>query len=123
MYIYITRPDKGSGVVINKMSSMTQINIICDNTLKMEIRLHKKLLESHKKIFLSKEVYDNIRPVGSQSQRMFVLPKIHKMDIPLTAILFMMGSAQLIFAKWLIEILDPVLDFYSVLDSFQFASK
>lgn len=73
--------------------------------------------------FLSKEIYNNICSVASQSPRKYGLPKIHKVGVTLRPILFMVGSDKKILAKRLIEVLYPVLVFYSEycgLDSFQF---
>ena len=55
---------------------------------------------------------------------MYGLPKIHKPNVPLRPILSMIGSAQHELAKWLSEVLDPVLQKYSkhcIKDSFTFA--
>ena len=63
--------------------------------------------------------------IGSQRPRMYGLPKIHKSGIPLRPILSMCHSAQHSLAKWLVEVLNPVLEFYSVCcvkDSFTFSS-
>ena len=56
---------------------------------------------------------------------MYGLPKTHKDDIPYIFILSMIRSSQHEFAKWLAEILEPVLKLYSshsVKDSFTFAN-
>ena len=53
-------------------------------------------------------------------------PKIHKQNIPLWPILSIVGSAQHRLAKWLADILEPVLKFYSqhcISDSFTFANQ
>ena len=73
---------------------------------------------------LTNEVYDRIRPTGSQRPQMYGLPKIHKPNVPLRPILSMIGSAQHELAKWLSAVLDPVLQKYSkhcIKDSFTFA--
>ena len=57
--------------------------------------------------------------------RIHGLPKIHKSDIPLWPILSMWHSVQHSLAKWLIQVLNPVLAFYSGFcmdDSFTFSS-
>ena len=62
---------------------------------------------------------------GSQRPRMYGLPKIHKPGIPPRPILSMCHSAQHSLAKWLVDVLNPVLEFYSVCrvkDSFTFSS-
>ena len=56
---------------------------------------------------------------------MYGLPKTHKENVPLRPILSVIGSSQHEVAKWLSEILEPVLKRYSahcVKDSFTFAS-
>ena len=56
---------------------------------------------------------------------MYGLPKIHKTGIPLRPILSMCHSAKHSLAKWVVDVLDPVLDFYSVccvMESFTFSS-
>ena len=56
---------------------------------------------------------------------MYGLPKIRKLDVPLRPILSMCHSVQHSLAKWLVECLNPVLEFYTgfcVKDSFTFAS-
>ena len=96
-----------------------------DDTQKLENRLQKRFLELFRRKFISREVYEFIRSVGSQRLRMYGLPKIPKTGIPLRPILSMCHSVQHSLAKWLAEVLNPVLEFYSgccVNDSFTFSS-
>ena len=58
---------------------------------------------------LPKQVYDEVRPTGSQRPRMYGLPKTHKVGTPLRPILSMVGSSHHELAKWLASILQPVL--------------
>ena len=84
------------------------------------------LLQLKKECLISKQVYEAIRPAGSQRPRMYGLPKIHKKDVPLRPILSMTGSAQHQLAKWLTSLLQPVLQNLSsncVSDSFTFVKK
>ena len=138
--IVLTKPDKGAGVVIlNRADYIGKINAILedtnkflklgdlsfDDTQKLENKLQKRFLELFRKKFISKEVYEFIRPVGSQRPRMYGLPKIHKLGIPLRPILSMCYSVQHSLVKWLVEVLNPVLEFYSGFcekDSFTFSS-
>ena len=56
---------------------------------------------------------------------MYGLPKIYKPGIPLCPFLSMCHSVQHSLAKWLVEVLNPVLELYSgfcVKDSFTFSS-
>ena len=76
-----------------------------DDTQKRENKPQKRFLELFRRKFISKEVYEFIRPVGLQ---MYRLPKIHKPGIPLRPILSMCHSVQHSLAKWLVECLNPV---------------
>ena len=128
--IVLTRPDKGAGVVVlnradyaSKMDAILEdtykflklVDLSFDDTQKLENILQKRFLKLFRRKFISKEVYEFIRPVGWQRPRMYGLPKIHKPGIPLRPILSMCHSAQHSLAKWLVEVLNPVLEFYSVL--------
>lgn len=94
--IYITRPDKYAGVVIlnyseyiNKMLSILNDSskfrklgdVTCDDTIKTEVQLQKRLLKLHKRKFLTKEIYYNIHLIGSQHPWVYGLPEIHKEDV------------------------------------------
>ena len=138
--ITISKPDKGSGVVIlnksnyaNKMNSIlhdeTKFEVVgpvstCDTTTAIESRFQKRLLELFKAKLIPEEVYRSIRPTGSQRRRMYGLPKTHKPKVPLRPILSMTGSAHNALSKWLASLLQPVLDRYTVhyiSDSFTYA--
>ena len=87
----------------------------------MEIKTQKQFLQLHKRKFLSKKNYERINPVVSQQANMYGLPKVHKTTIPLRPILSMCRSVQYQLVKWLVEIFNPILQFYSgccVPDSF-----
>ena len=89
--IVITKPDKGAGVVVldqtdynRKMMSILHdktkfepIGLVSykDKTSKREKDLIDLLLKFHKEKFLSKEIYEVIRPTGSQRPRMYGLQK------------------------------------------------
>ena len=51
--------------------------------------------------------------MGSITPRLYRLPKIHKHDIPLRLILYMVNSAQHKLEKFLNFQLEPVLNHYS----------
>ena len=138
--VVLTRPDKGAGVVIlNKVDYLNKMYAILgdadkflklgdlsfDDTQRTENKLQKRFLELFKSKLISKEIYEFIRHVCSLRPRMYGLPKIHKPGIPLRPILSMWHSAQHSLAKWLVDVLNPVLDFYSVCcvkNSFTFSS-
>ena len=140
--IYITKPDIDSGVVIlNNNDYNRKMGMILndttkflnlgpvdsnDNTAKIESRIQRRLLRLKKDNLISQNVYDAIRPTGSQRPRMYGLPKTHKKDVPLRSILSMTGSAQHHLAKWLTSILNSVLQQFSVNcvpDSFTFVKE
>ena len=100
--ILITRPDKSAGVVIlNRTDYITKMATILDDTTKfqkigdlsiddshkLEIKSQKPFLELFKKKLISREIFELIRPIGSERPRLYGLPKIHKSDIPLRPIL------------------------------------
>ena len=135
--IHITKPDKGSGVVImNKIDYISKIDFVLqdnskfenlgpssefDNTAKNESHIQRRLLQLKKEGLLPSTIYSRIRPTGSQRPRMYGLPKIHKQDVPLRPILSMTGSAQHQLAQWLTSVIDPVLSLcstYCISDSF-----
>ena len=138
--IVITRPDKGAGTVLmdraeyvakmmDILNDSTKFELLgsCDehdNTARNERALQAFLLGKVKQKRISVEVYNRIRPTGSIRPRMYGLPKVHKPDpIPLRPILSMVGCAQHEMARWLAEILQPVLFRFSshlVKDSFEF---
>ena len=138
--IPITKPDKGSGVVIlnstDYIAKMETIlcdsnKVIClglvegnDNIAKLETKLQRRLLQLKKDGQLTTSTYNNIRPTGSQRPRMYGLPKTNKASVPLGPILSMINSSQHELAKWLCSILQLELDRYStrcIKDSFTFA--
>ena len=96
--IQITKPDKGSGVVIlnrsdyihktgnilddkTKFLNMGSVNLH-DHTAKNEQKLQKHLLDLVNQNTLARDVYDRIQPTGSQGPRMYGLPKTHKEGTP-----------------------------------------
>ena len=140
--IVITRPDKGSGVVLldrddyisKMMNILSQGNKFreigpadeCDTTLQQERALQSFLLRARKNNHLTSEVYERIRPVGCTRPRMYGLPKTHKPNVPLRPILSMVNAPQHALAGWLTEVLQPVLEKYSehtIRDTFQFCSN
>ena len=138
--IIITKPDKGSDVVLlNKSDYVDKMNEIfddqlkfkrlgpvssSDNTASIESRLQKRLLDLIKADLMPKWTYDAIRPTGLQRPRMYGLPKTHKEGTPLRPILSMTGSSHHELHKWLAGLLQPVLERFSshcISDSFKFA--
>ena len=126
--VIITKPDKGSGVVlmdkddfISKMSAILndsskfrQLGPVAthDKIATNEHHLQDRLLELVKEKQLPKNVQEAIRPCGSTRPRMYGLLKTHKAGTPLRPILEMIGSCQHKLANWLTNVLQPVLTQY-----------
>ena len=141
--LVITRPDKGTGIVLmdRKDYVVKMMDILgdetkfeclgrcedADGTALNESALQAFLYRKMKEKKLSEDEYERIRPSGSTRPRMYGLPKIHKPEpFPLRPVLSMVGSAHHELARWLAELLKPVLEHYSthtVKDSFQFCDE
>ena len=138
--LVITRPDKGSGIVLlDRVDYVDRMMDILKDETKFECmgrcedadrtELNEKALQAFlyrkmKDKKISEEVYQRVRPSGSTRPRMYGLPKTHKPEpIPLRPVLSMIGSAHHELARWLAELLKPVVERYSshtVKDSFSF---
>ena len=91
-----------------KFVNMGSVNLH-ENTAKNEQKLQKRFLHLVNQDILALGVYDRIRPTSSQRPRMYGVPKTHKDDTAVRPILSMVGSSQPELAKWLADILAPVL--------------
>ena len=116
--ILITKPDKGSGVVLlNKSDYVNKMECILSDTNKFKLldpvsefdktgknkaKLQRHLLKLIKADKLPQNVYQVIRPTGSQRPRMNGLPKIHKQNAPCRPIL---SSSVLLNTNWLNSLL------------------
>ena len=140
--LIVTRPDKGSGVVlldrtdyVSKMmtilSDTTKFSLLgpssqFDFTANIESSFQCRFSRLAQNGDIPQKVYEAIRPVGSQRPLLYGLPKTHKPGIPLRPILSMINSPQHALAKWCTELLQPVLkkfSTYTVGDSFSFSSS
>ena len=138
--LYITRFDKGNGVVLmDKTEYITKMkSILADikkfkeikkkkNTFtKKEDQTNRKLLQLKKKGEITEEVYQQIRSTGCQPSRLYGLPKVHKdsKNPPLRPILSMVNSYCANLAKWLLSFLSSLSPSkFSVKDSFVAAEK
>ena len=140
--IIISRPDKGEGVVVmDRMEYQANMSEILedtskfqcigdaelfDKTLQQERALQAYLLRAKKGNKIRKDVYDRIRPVGATCPVMYGVPKIHKPGNPLRPILSMINAPQHELAKWLAELLKPVLEKFSefnVKDTYDFCQQ
>ena len=58
---------------------------------------------------MSQKVYDHLRPSATVCPKFYGLPKIHKPDVPLRPIVAFQGSPTYNLAKYLAEILKPLV--------------
>ena len=81
-----------------------------DNTASITSRLQKRLHDLVTTDLMPRWLYDAIRPTGLQRSRIYGLPITHKESTPLRPILSMSDSSHHELGKWLIVILQPVLE-------------
>ena len=74
---------------------------------------------------LSQKVYDHLRPSATVCPKSYGLPKIHEPDVPLRPILASQGFPTYNLAKYLAEILKPLVENseHHVVNSKEFISK
>ena len=135
--ILITKPDKGSGIVIlNKSDYLNKMHLILSDSskfLRMTTEkdktdsIEKQLTDCLKRIkeqgFMSDVQFENHRPTGTTIPRLYGLPKVHKSGCPIRPILDMNNSPYHAIAQWLADKLEPVRKHickYSLHDTFEF---
>ena len=127
--IVITKPDKGSGVVV--MSKPEYLRLLSEASIKDATKFKvvdperpktrgrppkhyhplfqkKKKLESIVRRVLPKSIADSVRPTGSQLAHLYGLPKTHKERLAMRPILSATQTYNYGLAKWLEEILQPL---------------
>ena len=140
--IYVSRLDKGNGVVImDKADYNRKMEIILSDTSKFEEintpkeknifiakedQVNRTLFQMKKKGHINEETYKQLRSTGCQPSRLYGLPKLHKSEVdpPLRPILSMMNSYCENIAKWLLSLLAPHLPSrFSLKDSFEASER
>ena len=142
--IVITRPDKGSGVVVMDKSeyvSLLKESSIGDETKFIPISLERPktkgrppkhyhpLLQKEKELssivqrrILPKPIADSLIQRGSKLAHLYGLPKIHKKKLAVRPVLSATGTYNYKLAKWLDEKLKPLsVNDHTVSDIFSFA--
>ena len=130
----ILKPDKGNGVVLIKkddykicmttlFSDTTKFKTVSiDNTLTQLTTLQNYLRKIYNRNEITKDQYDNIRPVSTKPARAHGLPKIHKTFDSLPSsrpIIDTTGTAYQPVAKYLNKLLNPITtNEFTVKDSF-----
>jgi len=136
--LYITRPDKGNGVVIlNRNDYISKINDIIndyskfrkveDDEKKLIIRLEDKLNNNLRSLksqaTITDEFYSQAFKTGSSLGQLYGLPKTHKEGYPVRPILSAFNSHNYNLAKLLVPLLTPLsVNEYSVKNSYSFVS-
>ena len=123
--IVISKADKGNAVVIQDIESCRakilelllqdgKFNkLSSDEAIKRERNLQVYLRGLNKKNRnkkLSDLDYKRILPCGSKAGVMYGLPKIHKDGCPLRPIILAVGTYNYKLAKYLVEIISPLLE-------------
>ena len=139
--IFITKPDKGSGVVIldrklydnaiqeiiSDISKFEKLNE--DPTLKCEASLQHFLRKLKQKNFFNENEYDKLYLSGSAPARIYGTPKMHKFSSSdsfpkLRPIFSSVGNFNYNLAHFLCDLLSPlVTNDHSCKDTFSFVSQ
>ena len=118
--IHILKADKGNATVVldrieydNKILALlntpTYRELKSDPTAKIERKVCSKLSDLKKAEIFSQKVYDLLRPSATVCSKFYGLPKIHKPDVPLRPIVASQGSPTYKLAKYLAEVLKPLV--------------
>ena len=143
--IVITKPDKGSGVVvmdksqylrllseasINDTSKFRPVSLERPKTKGRPPTYYHPLLEQEKETdsllrrILPKPIADSLRPKGSRLANLYGLPKTHKERLAMRPILSATQTYNYALAKWLEDKLKPLsYNQYTVSDTFQFVDE
>ena len=139
--IVITKPDKGSGVVIldQKLYNNAIEEIISDTskfekisedpTLKCNASLQHFLCKLKQKKFFNQIEYDKLYPSSSASAHIYGIPKMHKFSSSdsfpkLRLIVSSIGTFNYNLARFLCDLLSPLgPNDYSCKDIFSFVSQ
>ena len=78
-----------------------------DPTDRLTRKLSEKLLTLKRSGYLPEAVYNKIRPRHKQPPRIYVLPKIHKADVPLRPIVSCVNTFAYDLSAYLANILSP----------------
>jgi len=141
----ITKPDKGSGVVVMDRSEYLRLlsEASVNDTSKFRLvdperpkttgrpsNYHHPLLQREKEIdgvitrILPKDVAYPLRPKGSRLAHLYGLPKTHKERLAMRPILSATHTYNYALAKWLDDKLKPLsYNQYTVTDTFQFVNE
>jgi len=118
--IYVTRPDKGNGIVIldrsqyldkvnTILSDQTKFCKVDENEAKLLLRLEDKLNNVLRKLknnkIISNDIYKECFSSGSTISNLYGLPKVHKTNCPIRPILSACNSHNYNLSKHLAKVL------------------
>ncbi|XP_022804616.1 uncharacterized protein LOC111341856 [Stylophora pistillata] len=143
--IVVTKPDKGTGVVImnksdyinllsqasiNDTSKFTPVSLQRPKTRGRPVKHYHPLLEKEKHLasvvrkILPKQIADCVCQAGSRLAHLYGLPKTHKENLSMRPILSATGTYNYALAKWLDDKLKPLSsNRYTISDTFSFADE
>ena len=121
--IHILKADKSNATVV--LNTKTYKELKSDPTAKIERKICSKLSDLKKSDKLSQKVYDHLKPSATVCPKFYGLPKIHKPDVPLRPIVASQSSPTYNLAKYLAEILKPIVgnSEHHVVNSKEFITK
>ena len=134
--IHILKADKGNATVILDrleydnnilalLNTSTYKELKRDPTANIERKICSKLSGFKKAGILSQTLHNCLRPSATVCPKFYGLPKIHKPNVPLRPIVASIGSPTYALAKYLAEILKPVVGKteHHVVNSKEFVTK
>lgn len=137
--IVISKADKGNAVVIqnlqdykNKVSELIADdskfrrlrNNVTETREKGLVTFLRKLYRKNRSHRIEVEVYRRIYPKGSRAGVLYGLPKVHKSGNPVRPIISAIKTYNYELAKYLDEILKPLIDTtYILVDTYDFVNK
>ena len=137
--LYITKPDKGQGVVIlNKLDYINKVHDVIDDAstftkltiteqqlvTKLEDKLNNQLRKLKANGSLPDSFYDKAYSSGSKIGFLYGLPKIHKDNCPIRPILSACSTHNYQLAKLLVPFLSNLaVNEYSLSNSYEFSTS
>ena len=81
---------------------------LIDNTVEFEKKVCTKVRQLLQLKIITPDIHISLKPIGSYIPRIYGIPKVHKLDIPLRPMLSICYSPQHKLAQWLLEIFNPI---------------
>ena len=134
--IVVCKADKGNSVVIlqkadyvaeieRMLSDTTKFQLLAeDPTIKREEKLIRYLRKLKNQNVITSDLYDKLRPCGSQPAGLYGLPKVHKENHPLRPICSSVNSFNYRLASELAKILSPFsMNSFTIKNTFSFVDE